>query len=197
VTAITVETLRSGAALQVALDDLARLRITVFREWPYLYDGTLDYERDYLTAFLDAPDAALIVARSGDLIIGAATASPMAGQDAAVRRPFEEAGRDVSRLFYFGESVLLKPYRGQGLGHAFFDARERAAREAGANATCFCGVVRPPDHPLRPADARDLGPFWRKRGYTPLEGLLANFSWKDIDESEETSHALQFWHKTL
>ena len=35
---ITLETL-SGAALLPCLDDVARLRIAVFRDWPYLYDG--------------------------------------------------------------------------------------------------------------------------------------------------------------
>ena len=38
----------TGDALEAALDDVARLRIAVFRAWPYLYDGHLDYERRYL-----------------------------------------------------------------------------------------------------------------------------------------------------
>ena len=37
---VRIETL-TGAALTEALDDVARLRIAVFRDWPYLYDGTL------------------------------------------------------------------------------------------------------------------------------------------------------------
>ncbi|MEC7259057.1 MAG: GNAT family N-acetyltransferase, partial [Pseudomonadota bacterium] len=41
----------TGAALDGALDDVARLRIAVFRDWPYLYDGDLAYERDYLEGF--------------------------------------------------------------------------------------------------------------------------------------------------
>ncbi|MFP5511018.1 MAG: GNAT family N-acetyltransferase, partial [Alphaproteobacteria bacterium] len=35
----------TGAGLEAALDDVARLRIAVFRDWPYLYDGDLAYER--------------------------------------------------------------------------------------------------------------------------------------------------------
>ena len=38
----------TGEALDAALDDVAKLRIKVFRAWPYLYDGDLDYERNYL-----------------------------------------------------------------------------------------------------------------------------------------------------
>ena len=41
---VTVTTC-TGADLKRTLDDLARLRIEVFRDWPYLYDGDLDYER--------------------------------------------------------------------------------------------------------------------------------------------------------
>lgn len=194
---IVVETLTDRDARAAALDDLVRLRIAVFREWPYLYEGTLDYERRYLAHFLDGDHSMLVVARDGAAIIGAATASPMAGQVAAFRKPLEERGHDIARLFYFGESVLLPTYRGHGLGHAFFDAREAAAREAGASATCFCGVIRPADHPLRPSAARDLGPFWRKRGYAPVEGAIARYDWRDIDQTEETSHPMQFWHRTL
>ncbi len=194
---LAVETLRLRADREAALEDLARLRIAVFREWPYLYDGSLDYERRYLSSFLDEPGAALVVARDGAMIVGAATASPMMTQDEAFRIPFEEHDHDVSQLFYFGESVLLPDYRGQGIGHAFFDTREAVALAWGARATCFCGIVRPADHPLRPADMRDLGPFWRKRGYAPVEGMQARYDWKDIDQSSETGHTMQFWHRTL
>ena len=37
-----------GDALKPALPALAGLRISVFREWPYLYDGSVDYEEKYL-----------------------------------------------------------------------------------------------------------------------------------------------------
>lgn len=36
----------TGDTLTSALDDVARLRISVFRDWPYLYDGDLEYERE-------------------------------------------------------------------------------------------------------------------------------------------------------
>lgn len=194
---IIVETLTDPAARAAALPDLARLRIAVFREWPYLYDGTLDYEERYLAHFLEDARAILVVARDGDAIVGAATASPMAGQDTYVSEPFRDAGHDVGTLSYFGESVLLPAYRGQGLGHAFFDHREAAARASAAMAACFCGVIRPADHPLRPQGGRDLAPFWRARGYAPLDGMVAHYDWKDIDQLEETSHPMQFWHRTL
>ncbi len=194
---VTVETLADPAARVAAIGDLARLRIAVFREWPYLYDGTLAYEERYLAHFVQDPAATLVVARTGEAIVGVSTASPLAGQDEALRLPFEEAGHDVARLSYFGESVLLPGYRGQGIGHAFFDHREAAARAGGAQAACFCAVIRPADHPLRPESGRDLAPFWRARGYAPIEGMIAQYEWRDIDQPKETAHPMQFWHRML
>ena len=36
----------SGAGIRPWLDDVATLRIAVFRDWPYLYEGDAGYERD-------------------------------------------------------------------------------------------------------------------------------------------------------
>lgn len=180
-----------------AIPQLAALRIAVFREWPYLYDGTIEYEADYLREFADEPGSVLVVAEQGSKIVGAATASPMAAQKAEFRDAVRAHGMDIDRLFYFGESVLLPAYRGEGIGHGFFDARETAARNAGAIAAAFCAVIRPEDHQLRPAGARDLTPFWQARGYSQVDGLTCNFDWKDINQPEESAHKMQFWLRTL
>ena len=55
-----------GEQIKSVLDDLARLRMTVFRDWPYLYDGTLEYEEQYLAKLAAAKDAVCVVARDGD-----------------------------------------------------------------------------------------------------------------------------------
>lgn len=179
------------------LADLARLRIAVFREWPYLYDGDAAYEADYLTAFAAAPYAVLVAAFDGGDIVGMATASPMAAQDAAVRDPMMAHGMDVDATFYFGESVLLPGYRGQGVGHAFFDRREAGARRAGAGMAAFCSVIRPADHPLHPASPRHHHDFWRGRGYGEVPGLTCTMRWRDIGDVSETTHVLQYWSRAL
>lgn len=189
---LTVRSLTANE-IEAALPALGSLRIAVFREWPYLYQGSEAYERDYVRAFAAAADAVLVAAFDGETIVGAATASPMAAQDSEVLACFP----DPAGHFYFGESVLLPAYRGRGIGHAFFDHREAHARNCGAKAAAFCGVVRPADHPLRPADFRPLDAFWRARGYAPVPGLVTTFEWKDIDQPEETPHPMQFWTRTL
>ena len=189
---IAIEPMR-GAALDGVLDDLAKLRIAVFAEYPYLYDGTEAYERQYLREFAAETGSVLIAARHKGTIVGAATASPMSGQKPEFRAPVEAAGYPAADVFYFGESVLLPEYRGRGIGHAFFDARETAARVGGAKCACFCAVVRPEDHPARPADHRPLDAFWRARGYERLEGVTTHFEWAEHGGPEEIDHTMQFW----
>ncbi|MCP5395811.1 MAG: GNAT family N-acetyltransferase [Sphingomonadaceae bacterium] len=186
-----------GAELEAALPALAELRIAVFAEWPYLYDGDLAYEQDYVREFAAEPGSVLVAALRGARLVGAATASPMMGQKPEFRAPFESLGFDTSKLFYFGESVLLKTFRGHGIGHGFFDQREAAAREAGASHACFCAVVRPEDHPDRPADYRPLDAFWRGRGYEKVDGLVTSFGWKDRGDVAESEHPMQFWMRAL
>lgn len=186
-----------GDALRAAIPDLARLRCEVFAQWPYLYEGDPAYESDYLRDFAVAPGAMLIAAKDGEQIVGIATASPMSGQKPAYQAKFTERGIDVATLYYFGESVLLEAYRGQGLGHAFFDHREAQARRHGARAATFCGVMRPEDHPARPADFSPLDSFWRKRGYEMIPGLISTFSWKDIGDEAQSEKPMQYWMKSL
>ncbi len=187
----------SGEDLRAALDDLARLRIAVFADFPYLYDGSAEYEREYLAEFTQAEGAVLVAAFDGARIVGAATASPLAAQDGYIREPFERVGIDAADVFYFGESVLLADYRGQGIGHAFFDRREAAARHWGAGKAAFCAVVRPADHPARPADYTPLDAFWRGRGYAPVPGLTGEFSWQEHGEAQESPKPMQYWMRDL
>lgn len=192
----TITTL-TGVEILAALEDLARLRMTVFAEWPYLYDGDPAYEDEYLRAFAEASEGVLVAARHGEQFVGAATASPMAAQEPEIRSPIEALGIDIGELFYFGESVLLAPYRGQGIGHAFFDHREAQARTCGAKAAVFAAVVRQDDDPRRPAGYRPLDEFWRKRGYAPVPGLVTQLAWKEHDEPGESAKPMQYWMREL
>ena len=187
----------TGDAFDAALDAVARLRIAVFRDWPYLYDGDEAYERRYLEPYRNSPGAILVGAFDGDTLVGAATGTPMEDHAEDFARAFADHPYRLHDIFYCAESVLLPAYRGQGLGHRFFDLREGHARALGRRHVAFCGVVRLDDHPLRPTDPAPLDPFWRKRGYAPLPGAIAHFAWKDIDRDTETEKPLQFWIRDL
>ena len=106
-------------------------------------------------------------------------------------------GLPLTAILYGAESVLLEPYRGIGLGHRFIDLREAHASAMGRSHVAFCSVVRSKDHPARPDNARTNDAFWMGRGYAPLPGVMAEFSWKDLGARAESSKKLQFWMREI
>jgi len=187
-----------GAAIRAVIEPLALLRITVFRDFPYLYEGTLDYEWEYLNTYAASERALLFTVFDGMQMVGATTCIPLLDETEAVQTPFLQSGHDLSSVFYFGESILLSNYRGMGLGHRFFDEREAHAAKFGTyRLTCFCAVERPENHPLRPAQYRPLDEFWIKRGYQKDPALSTRFLWPDLGEKQSTPKTMTYWTKPL
>ncbi len=187
------------------IDDLAELRCKVFREYPYLYEGDLGYEREYLAHYTESENSFLVIAKFENQIIGVSTCLPLVEADPAFQQPFKEAEYDLSKIGYFGESVLLPEFRGHGVGHRFFDLREQWALKHDFTLTTFCSVIRPDDHAARPANYRSHDEFWKKRGYQRDDELIVKLDWPEVSNlkkstksaiSEETSHSLVFWLKS-
>lgn len=186
-----------GPGLQPYIADLARLRLKVFRDFPYLYAGSAEYEERYLQTYLDAPDSLVVVARDGAEVVGASTAVPLVQETPEIQAPFQASEFIPEDILYLGESVLLPEYRGRGLGHAFFDHREAHARRLGLKVTAFCAVQRSSDHPRRPASYRPLNAFWAARGYMERPDLTTTLSWQDLDEDHETPKPMRFWVRRI
>jgi GNAT superfamily N-acetyltransferase len=196
----TMIELREVAGPEVGpwLTEVARLRMTVFREYPYLYDGDLDYEREYLSTYARSPESLFVLAIDAARVVGASTAVPLAHEVDAFRKPFRDAGIAESEVFYFGESVLLREYRGHGLGGRFFDAREGRAKALGRfRWTAFCAVVRADGDPRRPAGHRGNETLWQRRGYTRRDGMRARLEWKETGADAPVMHDLAFWLRPL
>lgn len=186
----------ADAALADWLPALAALRIRVFRDFPYLYDGTEEYEQQYLETYVNSAESVVVLVLDGDSVVGATTGLPMAAESEAFRRPFEAQGIPAEKVFYCAESVLLPEYRGRGVYRQFFTEREgHAARLGGFELLTFCCVQRPADHALRPADYQPLDPVWRRFGYEPRADLMTHYRWKDIGEEAETDKPMMFWVK--
>lgn len=193
---LRIETLR-GAGIASRMEALAELRIEVFREWPYLYAGSVDYEKKYLETYLRSPRSVAILAWDGERCVGASTALPLADAEAPAQAPFRALGMPIERIDYFGESVILRPWRGRGLGVKFFELREWHAFEYGLSICAFCAVVRAADHPARPSGYVPNDAFWTHRGYRPVPEMQAQFEWPDLGETQSSPKSMGFWMREL
>ncbi len=186
-----------GTEIIPYLNDLARLRIEVFRDFPYLYEGSFEYETHYLQTYSQTIDSLIVLAFDGEKIVGASTALPLSAETNNVTQPFINQGFNIHEFLYLGESILQKSYRGQGLGVRFFEEREAHARRLNKKYATFCAVERPLEHPRRPADYIPLDNFWQHRGYSKQNQLITTFSWKDLDENTDSPKPMTFWLKKL
>jgi GNAT superfamily N-acetyltransferase len=187
-----------GTELIPFIPKLAELRIEIFRDFPYLYDGTLAYEYQYLKTYSSCSQAFCALVFDKETLVGATTGIPLSFETPEVKAPFLKAGIPDDEVFYFGESILKKAYRGTGIGIRFFKLREEFALSLPETRfTAFCGVVRPENHPRSPKGYKPLNIFWQRMGYEKQVGMTTHFSWKDLDEQTESPKEMQFWMKSI
>lgn len=187
-----------GAEISEYLNELAKLRIEVFREFPYLYDGSTDYEMQYLKTYVNSPGSIAILLFDEDKLVGASTGLPLRDESEEFRKPFGTHKYDINSIFYCGESILKKSYRESGMYSEFFRLREAHASSInGIDTICFCAVNRPKNHPVKPSDYRPLDSAWIKYGYKKQPHLRTFYRWKDINESRESEKEMIFWTKNL
>lgn len=188
----------TGAGIKTYVPSMAKLRIEVFKGYPFLSTISLEDEMAYLRKFIQHKDAIAILVFDGPKIVGVSIGAPFEMQEADLLRPFQEKGLNPASYFYFGQSTLLEPYRGRGVGHHFFDIREQHAKNLKKfTAICFISIVRLPHHPLASPDHSSISIFWEKRGYVKRPDLIYYKSWKDINEPKESTKTLMFWTKDL
>lgn len=187
----------SGVDVRPFLPDIARLRIRVFAQFPYLYEGEQAYEEKYLDVYAGSAHSMFVLVKDQGQVVGASTAIPLADESAAIKKPFLLADIDPINVMYFGESVLLPEYRGRGLGHEFFDRREAHAKDCGKVISAFCAVQRSSTDARKPTDYRMLDGFWLKRGYQSQPHLLCQLSWKEPGTDGETPKTLMMWTRRL
>lgn len=187
-----------GSEFESYLNSIGRLRICVFREWPYLYQGDLEYETKYLQKYVNSERSFAFLIFNKQELVGATTAIPLIDETCEVQKPFIANEIDVSKVIYFGESILLPEFRGRGFGKRFMQERIDYARALKQfEIAAFCAVVRDPNDKRRPDHFQSLTSFWSSQGFVRQVDCIAKMSWQEIGHNQETEKNLEFWIKQL
>lgn len=188
----------TGATLKTYLHSLAKLRVDVFREYPYLREPNLLEETAYLKRFCTSKEAIGVLVFDNTTLVGASLGIPLSLETEEFQKPFLENALDPNAYFFFGESALLKNYRGRGIGHHFFDVREaHVLQYKKYKHICFCTPQRPENDPLKPPGYLLLNDFWRKRGYIHTPEFNTTLTWKEIGKKEPEAQVMTFWIKDI
>jgi GNAT superfamily N-acetyltransferase len=186
----------TGVAIGETIDQVAKLRIEIFAEYPFLYAGDIEYEKKYLKKFVTMQDGIIIWVYDHHTLIGVATGFPMS--DDPLQIVLKDHGLDPKEYFCFGESILRKSYRNAGIGSVFMQLREAHAREHHRyKYLCFYTIDQDPHDPKRPKDYKSLHAFWNKRGFKERRDLQGSISFQQIGQDHETPQRMIFWIKQL
>lgn len=187
-----------GQAIAPYVNDITCLTLIIYREYPYLYEGTAEEYGPFIQYYADFENSVAAILFDHDKPVGVAIGMPIQDMRDKYKEPllnFDPSLENES-LFYLGELLLLKDYRGKGWGKKMYLALEQEAKRQN-NKICFCQIEDWPKHPQRPVFYQPLNEFWYKLGFEPIKDFSFSVSWRNISESEESSHQMYYWIKTV
>ena len=156
----------TGPHLKTYLHSIAKLLAEVFREYPYLQETNMENQIKHIKEAAAYKESIAVLIFDNTTLVGASIGMPLTAESKEIQAAFLERKFPIQNYYFFSASVLLKPYRGRGIGHHFFDVREaHVLHYKKYMHICFCSPLRPELDPERPEDYLPLDDFWRKRGY--------------------------------
>lgn len=187
----------SGMGIRPYIHSIAKLRCEILKDYPYFEEPNPHRETAFLKTLSSCQEAIGVLIFDNTTLVGVSFGYPFSLENEALYLPLVEKGWDVTSCYFFGESTLLKPYRGRGIGHHFFDARESFVSQCHRfKRICFCAPTSLESTEGRPSDFVPMHDFWRKRGYIHHPEMQVVIHKKKVEEYlNETT--LNFWIKEV
>ena len=186
----------TGSGIKSHLHSIAKLRTSALQDYPYSEAPNLQREMEHIRHISTCKEAIIVLIFDGHTLVGSALGYPLVWAAAELLKPFRDQGRKVESYFFFGESMLLKLYRGRGIGHHFFDAREaHVTHFATFQHICFCVPYKTEEK--APADFIPLNEFYRRRGYIHHPELAFHQIKHKVGQQTPVEVVDTFWIKEI
>lgn len=188
--------LLTGFNIKEYIYGIACLRIEIFREYPYLYNGNLKEERHYLQRYAEVPKACVLAVFDDENLVGAATGIPM-NQEVEQLGAFACSHFSIDETYCVGEILLEPAYRNSGLGIGLITMMEEYVNSLRSYRNLACAtVVRSDDHPQRPQEYVPIDRFLTRAGFGQFQDITTAFRWCEID-GVSSEHLMRLWIKRL
>lgn len=188
----------TGSQLKPYLHGLMKIRTEVFREYPYFEEPDLQRELQHLSKIISCKETIGVLIFDHTTLVGVSFGYPLSLEAEEILQPFHDLKIDIDKYFFFGDSALLKKYRGRGIGHHFFDAREAHVQHYQKyEHICFYFLDKIEEIPSKPADYIPLFDFWRKRGYNHHPEITNKVHWKETGSLIPIERQVSFWIKNI
>lgn len=187
-----------GKQILPYLDAFGEMRTTVFREYPYLYESDSGNEKTYLGNYAKSDESLFIIAKKQGQLIGCLSSIPFLHVSHESWAKILQNYLPIDTVFYLGDMLVLKEYRGQRVGTKMYDLFEdQVKKQKKFSKIAFLEVVRPKNDPKRPKGYKSLDPFWEKRGYVKHPEFINHIPYREIGDSTETDHTFLFQTKDI
>ncbi len=182
-----------GNQITDIIPTIAKLRIKSFKGYPYLYNGTLESELEYLELYKNN-EHALVVQESESaetvMLIGA----PLIDIFPEAKTIFESAQYNADECYYAEEVVL--PLANMPL---ILEAFEAQVIKWNYKNLCLITVKEEENHPLKPENYQSIEPLFEELGFSKTDlSISAAYSTFCAGGSvQQRGHEFVFWIKKL
>lgn len=191
-----------GQAISPYVRDITDLSLIIYKEYPHLYEGTEEEYLPFIEHYTHSKCGIACLLFDHAKPIGVAIGMPMSAMRGKYQQPLLNARpeENFDTLFYLGELLLLKEYRGRGFGKQMYLELEQLVREEGAfKKICFCTIDEADlkSNPMKPKDYTSLDGFWRKLGFEKYNDITFSVYWRNLFEADDTPHKMSYWIKSF
>lgn len=194
---ITLEVLK-GSEVIPHLKRLIEIRSWFYRDYPYLYDESIEDEENYLSWYGNSENTLLVVAKRNDEIVGAIIGHPLPESLKENKEAFQCTVVSREDLFYLGDNMVIRELKIGNLREQMYWKFENAVQYLKKyKGIVVCEVERDKNDPKKITNDYSDEFTWSSLGFVREPNQIANFSWKEIGDAESSNHQMIFWRKSL